>query len=533
MKKRIYVLAVVTLVMAICFAVGVSAKIYGGTQDGVSWSLDLNDRTMTVSAQGQMPDYLNYANTPWKEYILLANTLVIDESVTNIGACAFEYGANIKEVKILGDVTEIGSEAFFGCSSLETINLPDSLIRIGHNAFADCENLENVVFPNNLSEIDIYAFSGCKVLTEIDLSQTKIAKISEGTFSGCQSLISVKVPEGVTAVENGAFYECASLSQVNYPESLEIIGERAFFECVEFESKEFLSNPSVSTDAFYNTKVQFEIIFKDDDGKTLDTLSVYAGNVPALSENPSKEQTAEYTYTFTGWDKQIVPAFENATYTANFAKTKRTYKVTWIVDGQSYVDTYEYGLDPVFTYGSGADITKPEKEGCTFAGWDITVSAVTKDITYTAQFLGDGKVYTVSFYDEQGRTLLGICTVESGGTATTSIVPEKQSDNPSEKYVFKGWSRDITNVTRNLSVKAVFEKQTVVVPGDINGDTDVTIKDAIMLSQYLADTITFSDVQKIAANVFKDDDKDGSDNINIKDAILLSQYLADMDVTLG
>ncbi len=533
MKKRVWAYVIVTMVIVLCLATCASAKIYGGTQDGISWSLDLNDRTMTVSAQGQMPDYLNYTDTPWKEYILLANTLVIDDTVTNIGACAFEYGANIKEVKILGDVTEIGSEAFFGCSSLEKINLPNSLLKIGHNAFADCENLENVVFPNNLSEIDVYAFSGCKALTEIDLSGTKITKISEGTFSGCQSLISVKVHDGVTAFENGAFYECVSLTQVNYPQSLEIIGERAFFECVEFENKDFLSNPSVSTDAFYNTKVKYEVTFKDDEGKTLDTVSVYAGSTPKFDGQVLKEQTAEYTYTFTGWDKEFVPCFEDTVYSASFAKTKRTYKITWIVDGQSYTDAYEYGLDPVFMYGSGADITKPEKEGCTFAGWDITVGVVTKDATYTAQFLGDGKVYTVSFYDEEGKTLLGICTVESGGAAVTSIVPEKQSDNPSEKYVFKGWSRDITNVTRNLSVKAVFEKQTVTIPGDINADTTVNIKDAIMLSQFLADTVEFTDIQKIAANVFKGDDKDGSDNINIKDAILLSQYLADMDVTLG
>lgn len=533
MKKRILRYVVVTMLTALCFAVCVSAKIYGGTSDGVSWSLDLNKRTMTVSVNGQMPDYLNYTDTPWKEYLLLADTLILDESVTNIGTCAFEYGANIKEVKILGNVTEIGSEAFFGCSSLEKINLPGSLVGIGHNAFADCESLENVVFPENISKIDIYAFSGCKSLTEIDLSKTKITRISEGTFSGCQSLITVKVPESVTAFENGAFYECKTLTLVNYPQSLEAIGERAFFECVEFENKNFSSNSEVSTDAFYNTKVKYEVTFKDDEGKTLETQNVYAGSIPKFDGQVLKEPTEEYTYTFSGWDKEPGPCFEDTVYTAKFSKTKRTYKITWIVDKAQYVDSYEYGISPVFTYGSGFDITKPEKEGCTFAGWDITVGTVTKDATYTAQFLGDGKVYTVSFYDEGGRTLLGICTVESGGTATTSIVPEKQSDNPNEKYVFKGWSRDITNVTRNISVKAVFEKQTVVVPGDINGDATVNIKDAIMLSQYLADTITLSDVQKIAANVFKGDDKDGADNINIKDAILLSQYLADMDVTLG
>lgn len=71
--------------------------------------------------------------------------------------------------------------------------------------------------------------------------------------------------------------------------------------------------------------------------------------------------------------------------------------------------------------------------------------------------------------------------------------------------------------------------------GDINGDGVVNIKDAIMLSKYLAEledsSLTFD--SKNAANVYDEDDTNDIDNnLNIKDAILLSQYLAEMDVQL-
>ena len=62
------------------------------------------------------------------------------------------------------------------------------------------------------------------------------------------------------------------------------------------------------------------------------------------------------------------------------------------------------------------------------------------------------------------------------------------------------------------------------VPGDVNGDTVVNMKDIVLLQQYLNDwDVT---IDEAAANV------NGDTSVNMKDIVLLQQYLNDWDVEL-
>lgn len=63
---------------------------------------------------------------------------------------------------------------------------------------------------------------------------------------------------------------------------------------------------------------------------------------------------------------------------------KQTFTITWIVDGVSTEEVYEYGATPSFK-GS----TDKASDGCTtytFDGWDKDIVAVTGDVTYTAEY---------------------------------------------------------------------------------------------------------------------------------------------------
>ena len=55
----------------------------------------------------------------------------------------------------------------------------------------------------------------------------------------------------------------------------------------------------------------YRITFVDYDGTVLYEEVLRKGKTPNYSvEEPSRESTAEYTYTFVGWDKVIAPATE-------------------------------------------------------------------------------------------------------------------------------------------------------------------------------------------------------------------------------
>ena len=75
------------------------------------------------------------------------------------------------------------------------------------------------------------------------------------------------------------------------------------------------------------------------DDKT--TTEVYKkGEVPSYKGEPTKADEQHYTYTFTGWDKELVAADEDATYTAQFTKTGKnglcieTDGTYWLEDGE-------------------------------------------------------------------------------------------------------------------------------------------------------------------------------------------------------
>ena len=57
---------------------------------------------------------------PWS-YLPGLKTVIIEEGVTSIGACAFRDGDRLMSVTIPSSVTSIGSSAFYGCDSLTDI----------------------------------------------------------------------------------------------------------------------------------------------------------------------------------------------------------------------------------------------------------------------------------------------------------------------------------------------------------------------------------------------------------------------------
>lgn len=134
----------------------------------------------------------------------LLTEVVIPETVTAIGNCAFTGCNALTSVVIPNTVTDIGFSAFNGCKKLATMDIPESVTNIGSFAFMDCFGLTSVKISGPLTRISDYAFSFCVGLKSVDIPNT-VTEIDNWAFSYCYNLTSVTIPEAVTTIGDGAF----------------------------------------------------------------------------------------------------------------------------------------------------------------------------------------------------------------------------------------------------------------------------------------------------------------------------------------
>ena len=162
-------------------------------------------------------------------------SIVIPESVTEIGSYVFSGCSSLQSIDIPDSVTEIGDRTFNGCSSLESIVIPDSVTEINKDAFCRCDSLQSIVIPDSVTSIGSNAFYECKSLQSIVIPDS-VTEIGYSTFSGCSSLQSIVIPESTTKIGKNAFENCRSLQSIVIPDSVTEIGYSTFIGCSSLQS---------------------------------------------------------------------------------------------------------------------------------------------------------------------------------------------------------------------------------------------------------------------------------------------------------
>ena len=199
--------------------------------------------------------------------------IVIPDSVEEIGESAFKNCTSMASVSLPVNekFTEIKRRTFLNCNALQRISIPDSVIALGFSAFSDCISLQSVKLSNNLQELKGNVFRRCVALTNIKIPKSLMKaavswdEIGEvGEFYGCVNLKDVSFEEGTTKIVQNLFYNCNGLEKIEIPDTVTEIGDNSFAYCENLGQIKFSENiTKIGNRAFISCKKLEEIEIPD------------------------------------------------------------------------------------------------------------------------------------------------------------------------------------------------------------------------------------------------------------------------------
>ena len=231
------------------------------------------------------------------------------------------------------------------------------------------------------------------------------------------------------------------------------------------------------TATFSETVNQYTIQFVNEDGTVLQSSEIAYGEMPAYTgETPTKAATAQYSYSFNGWDAEIVAVTGDATYTATFSETVNQYTIQFVNEDGTVLQSSEiaYGEMPKYT-GETPTKAATAQYSYSFSGWDTEIVAVTGDATYTATFSETVNKYTINFVNEDGTVLQSTQIAYGEMPKYTGETPTKAA-TAQYSYSFSGWDTEIVAVTGDATYTATFTETVnkYTVTFDRNGHTSST-----------------------------------------------------------
>ncbi|MCL2476581.1 leucine-rich repeat domain-containing protein [Candidatus Bathycorpusculum sp.] len=103
-------------------------------------------------------------------------------------------------------------------------DFPDELQNNGDKIFG------TIKIPNGVTTIEEKTFHVCSHLIEIHIP-SGVDTIKRHAFFGCTNLTEIHIPDSVTTIKERSFYWCRSLTEIHIPNNITTIENEAFGEC--------------------------------------------------------------------------------------------------------------------------------------------------------------------------------------------------------------------------------------------------------------------------------------------------------------
>ena len=221
-KGKMFFKRITAVLMAVIMLLCV-APLDGVTEldfSALKLKVSANDELTTTGKCGENVIW-NY-NSETKE-LIISGTGDMDDGRVTISSDYYKA----EHLVVEDGVTSIGYNAFYNYTDLVDVTLPNSLKKIGAQAFGWCCNLKEIVIPEGVTEIGGSAFANCSLIMEVSLPKS-LEVIQSEAFYNCYMLSDIIIPEGVSTIGCGAFDDCGNLKSITILNPNCIIDEETY-----------------------------------------------------------------------------------------------------------------------------------------------------------------------------------------------------------------------------------------------------------------------------------------------------------------
>ena len=276
----------------------------------------------------------------------------------------------------------------------------------------------------------------------VTVGESALVTATVSNFDGTPEFSYVSSNDSIAKVENGYVIGVS-------------VGSATVTVSTTVGGKTLSDTISVTVNAKQKATVTFTV-----DGQVYSSKEYDVGSIIELPENPTKESTAQYNYTFDGWEgyEDGATVVGNMEYEAVFTVSTNSYVVKFISEGKVV-------KQETLLYGSVINTpdSVPTKQGdaqysYVFDKWEgyENGATVVENVEYTAKFTSSINEYLVQFVAN------GVVVKEESLPYGSEIIapttnPTKQGD-AQYSYTFESWEgyESGATVVGNVEYEAVF-----------------------------------------------------------------------------